>query len=80
MTKSDPVLRCVDDTGAKGEFYALDRGNWREIRKVQPKAEKGKPFTVPTNGIFRFPSFCKGKQVRIFIEVEDADSISENSE
>lgn len=67
MTKTDPILRCVDDTGAEGEYYALDRSKWREVRKVQGK-DKGKPYTVPDNGVIKFPSFCVGKRLRIFVE------------
>lgn len=83
MTKSDTVLTCVDDSGAVGEFYALDRKMWKELRKVQGK-DKGKPYTVPNTGaqkgIIRLPSFCTGKQIRIFVEVDDDTTSSSNFE
>jgi hypothetical protein len=79
MTKTDPILRCVDDSGAEGEYYALDRAKWREVRKVQ-KEDKGKPFVIPPSGNIRLPSFTIGKQVRIFAEVSDDDPIEESTD
>lgn len=81
MTKADTILRCVDDSGAVGEYHALDKQKWREVRKVQGD-EKGKPYTVPDKGahkgIIRLPAYCIGKQIRIFVEAEDdTDSVSE---
>lgn len=76
MTKSDPILRCVDDSGATGEFYALDRKTWREIRKSQGE-NKGKPFEVPESGIIRLPCWAAHKKLRIFVEAEDVDIINE---
>ena len=68
MSQNDPILECIDNTGAKGEYTALAKDNWREVRKVEG-ASKGKPFVVPESGNIRLPKFCRGKQIRIFVEV-----------
>jgi hypothetical protein len=68
MTKTDPILTCTDDSGAKGEFYALDRSIWRELRRVQGK-DKGKPYIIPENGIIRLPKQFKKQKIRIFVEI-----------
>lgn len=70
MTKTDKILRCVDDTGAEGELYALDRGKWRELRKVQG-AEKGKPFTISETGWVKLPKVFKNHEIRIFVKVKN---------
>jgi hypothetical protein len=82
MTKTDTVLRCVDDSGAEGEFYALDRAKWREVRRVHGK-DKGKPYTVPENCIIKLPVAYKNKQLRIFVEIMgdgDGDNTDCNTE
>lgn len=68
MTKTDKILRCVDDTGAEGELYALDRDKWRELRKVQGD-EKGKPYVIPPTGQIRFPLVFKNLEIRVFVKV-----------
>ena len=67
------LLRCVDDSGAEGELYALDRGKWRELRRTQGK-DKGKPYSISENQILKLPSFCIGKKIRIFVEETDDSS------
>jgi hypothetical protein len=77
MTKTDPVIRCTDDTGAEGEYYLLDRKIWKEARKVQGK-EKGKPYTILENGTVILSRIYAGKGVRIFIKEDDEDGNSED--
>lgn len=69
MTKTDKILRCVDDTGADGELYALDRDKWRELRKVQGN-EKGKPFTISETGWVKLPKVFKNHELRIYVKVK----------
>lgn len=69
MTKIDKILRCIDDTGAEGELYALDRDKWRELRKVQGD-EKGKPYIIPKTGLIRFPTIFKNCEIRVFVKVK----------
>ncbi len=68
MTKTDKTVQCIDNTGAKGEYHLLDKGEWREIRKIQGET-KGKPYIVPKTGIIRLPSMCIGKELRVYVEV-----------
>lgn len=70
MTKTDKVVRCIDDTGAEGEYTMLDRGKWKELRKVQG-ADKGKPYSVQENGTIIISRLYAGKEVRIFIKEEE---------
>ena len=64
------MLRCVDDSGANKELYALDRSAWREVRRIQGK-NKGKPYVLPENCVIRLPAIYKNRQLRIFVENEE---------
>jgi hypothetical protein len=67
MTKTDPIIICLDDTGAEGEYTALDRKVWRELRKVQG-IDKGKPLMIQENGRLQLGREFSGYEVRVFIK------------
>jgi hypothetical protein len=73
MSKKTKDLICLDDSGAKNEFYALSKGGWIELRRTQGE-DKGKPYTVSDSlqVNIRFSKEDVGKQLRVYIEkVED---------
>jgi hypothetical protein len=70
MTKKDKTLTCIDESGARFEFYALDKAGWREYRRSTGD-EKGEPLVIPNDRFvgIRFPVGTEGKQLRIYYEV-----------
>jgi hypothetical protein len=67
MTKTDPIIICLDDTGAEGEYTSLDRKVWRELRKVQG-IDKGKPLMIQENGRLQLGREFSGYEVRVFVK------------
>jgi len=75
--KLNSNVRCVDDSKAEGEFYLLDRGIWKEARKIKGN-ERGQPFIVQKNGIIKLSRDFEGLEVRIYIKGVESGEAPKN--
>lgn len=75
--KLNSNVRCVDDSGAEGEFYLLDRSFWKEVRRVQGE-ERGQPFIVQKNGIIKLSRDFEGLEVRVYIKGAESGEAPKN--
>lgn len=75
--KLNSNVLCVDDSGAEGEFFLLDRSIWKEARKIKGD-ERGQPFIVQKNGIIKLSRDFEGLEVRVYIKGAESGEAPKN--
>jgi len=59
-------IQYFNNAGSEGEFYALDKTKWQELRKIKG-IEKGKPYNVLNGGLIKISEKYSNMEVRIFV-------------